>query len=755
MKRLICTTLVMLSLLLQAPASAPVQTTGATEKVLIRTVKPYNNVVARIEALGGRVKHQYKYVDAIAAEVPRGALDEIRRQVGAKMLIKDALVRMPEGADTKLSRSGLTAAGSGHEGIASEGAVGLAVTSGGGPCQTQPNATTINNSHLNLCGLHAAGKTGAGVIVAVIDSGIRPGFPHLSLDGSIIGCEDFVNDGLGCSNEGNDGHGTTVAGMISANAIFSFSPDSPFRNSVLEHCPSCFSNAPSNTQITMIGSAPLSSIYALRIFNANDVNYDPAYTSRLLQAIERVIELREKYDAGQPGGVNIQVVNMSVTGLSLVAGRDLLSMAVDALLDRNIVPTVVAGNAGPSSLTINGPGNSFEALTIGAASDAQNERILRDMQFGPGIGSQYRPFAGTQTAYFSSRGPSADGRIDPDVTASGFACYGQGYGGINDIDLVSGTSFAAPSVAGVAAVLRQAFPSATARQIRNAIILSANPDLLADNSTELDQGEGFVDAQAAAELLATGNVPDSSAKPRRPKKKVAKNVDRGTFLEPLKGDVQKTVSGLKPGQRGEFIYEVKEKTAQVTINISNFVPGATQNAFFGDDIFLAVHSAKTSYFFDYQFYGFTRGGTFVINDPEPGLLRVTVNGDWTNASPISADVAIVSVMTPTPVHTANGNIAEGQLLVFPVNIPAGVSQAVFSLRWKHNWSRYPTNDIDIFLEDPSSVLYVEGGTFNSPESVVVNNPIPGTWNVILHGFQVNTGIDKFELRVTLDGQVVR
>jgi hypothetical protein len=77
MKRIIYALLVTLSLLMQAPTTAQNQTvSGATEKVLIRTRKPYNNVVAKIESLGGRVKHQYKYIDAIAAEVPRGSLEK-------------------------------------------------------------------------------------------------------------------------------------------------------------------------------------------------------------------------------------------------------------------------------------------------------------------------------------------------------------------------------------------------------------------------------------------------------------------------------------------------------------------------------------------------------------------------------------------------------------------------------------------------------------------------------------------------------
>ena len=61
---------------------------------------------------------------------------------------------------------------------------------------------------------------GQGVKVALIDSGIRPGFPHISLDGSVIGGEDLVGDGLGYSNAANNGHGTFMAGMVSANVVF-------------------------------------------------------------------------------------------------------------------------------------------------------------------------------------------------------------------------------------------------------------------------------------------------------------------------------------------------------------------------------------------------------------------------------------------------------------------------------------------------------------------------------------------------------
>jgi subtilisin family serine protease len=80
---------------------------------------------------------------------------------------------------------------------------------------------------------------------------------------------------------------------------------------------------------------------------------------------------------------------------------------------------------------------------------------------------------------------------------------------VNQITIGSGTGFSAPSVAGVAAPLRQAVPAATATQIRNAVVASAKPALLADGSTVLDRGAVCVDALAARNLLASGTVPST------------------------------------------------------------------------------------------------------------------------------------------------------------------------------------------------------------------------------------------------------
>jgi subtilisin family serine protease len=744
---------VLVAVLASLPAAAEV---APVEKVLIRTEKPYGQLVSTIEAMGGRVTYQYKYVDAIAAEIPQESLRVIRTMVGPTAISKDLLIPAPTSVDTARGKESPGLVRTGDETrLAYTSVQGIPAGDLAAFAAENPNAYLINNSIMNLDALHAGGLLGQGIIVGVIDSGIRPGFPHIDLDGSVIGCDDFVGDAFGCSHPDNSGHGTFVAGMISSNVVFTLSAG--FTAAIEAYCPSCFLDPPTNSLVPMLGSAPLASIYAFRVLGPTG----GTPTSRILAALDRVIELREKFDASDPTGVNIEVVNMSLGGATVFAGRDLFDAFVNVLLEKDIVLVVSAGNAGPSSLTTASPGSSLGAITVGAASHAHNERILRDLQFGPGIGAFYRPFNGTQTAFFSSRGPNADGRIDPDVTASGFASFGQGFAPTPAfLSIASGTSFSGPSVAGVAAVMRQAFPGATARQVRNAIIASANPNILADGSTNIDQGNGFVDGLAAANMLAGGAVPDSLSAPPNFSKSVKVNVEKSTQLNVRDGFVVAHASNLLPGERADFLYRVGPNTTALIVQLFNVTPSlppAEQNLFFGDDILLTIHSAKTSAIGegDYFVQAFTLGGTVVIEDPETGLVRITVNGDWTNAGTISADVAMLSIKDPVPQITARGKLANGQVTVIPVRIPAGVAQADFRLIWREDWSNYPLSDLDMFIFDPSGAFVTLGASLNDPENASVESPAAGTWFVLLDGFEVPSGTDKFELRVTADGRVLR
>jgi len=752
--RRISVTIAAFFLLLTAQTSFA-QNSSTREKILIATPKPYDRVIAAVRSAGGTVKHQYSYVDGIAAEVPTTALTSLRSLVGSNAISKDEILPHPVPADVMRGKKvGEKQVGPvqparfrsakliPESGLASFAAV-------------RSNSYGINAAGLGLPALHAQGLTGEGVVVAVIDSGIRPSFPALELDKSVIGGIDLVGDGLGFSHPNNDGHGTFVASMISGNAEFDLSTTPAFLAAISANAPSAVFNGNS---FAVVGSAPAAKIYAVRVFGTN-LNVG-APESTIIAAIQHVIDKRKAYDQGNPAGLKIDVCNFSLGNTTLAAGRDLFDQSVDALLAAGIIPVVSAGNAGPTTLTIASPGSSFNALTVGAASFAANERIFQDFTLGPGKGVLWRPFSGTQTAFFSSRGPNADGRIDPDVVASGFDNIGQGYFSTSELTIASGTSFSAPIVSGIAAILRQAFPRANANEIRNAIIASGNADAIADGSSELDRGRGLVNAEVARALLAEWRVSERLPEVTDPNKSVRVNIERNTQLNVQTGQVKESLS-LKPGQRRDILYQVNDNVEQVVLTLDKVkpaLPPTAQNALFADDILLFVHSSKTSSIHqvgDYLVGEITLGGSFVIDDPEPGILRISVMGDWTNAGNISTDVTVSSSRSQRPKTTAQGEIAEGDLLFIPIDMPAGVQFAEFRLSWNEDWSNYPTNDVDLILYDPQLNTNSSGATLNLPERVAVQNPKPGTWYAVIHGFDLPAGTDKFRLSVLLDGRRVK
>jgi len=101
-------------------------------------------------------------------------------------------------------------------------------------------------------------------------------------------------------------------------------------------------------------------------------------------------------------------------------------------------------------------------------------------------------------APFSSPGPTFDGRIKPEVVALGVNDrLASNTPGNSDYRRGSGTSFATPLVAGVAALLLEVFPDWTPAQVRSALLSTASRSLNPDNN----YGWGIVNAASAARLL--------------------------------------------------------------------------------------------------------------------------------------------------------------------------------------------------------------------------------------------------------------
>src|SRR6266536_1881689 len=119
------------------------------------------------------------------------------------------------------------------------------------------------------------------------------------------------------------------------------------------------------------------------------------------------------------------------------------TVAADLAAQRGILVVTAAGNDGPSSRSISTPADGDSVLTVGAEDSL-----------------------GTIAA-FSSRGPTADGRIKPDFTAPGVAvCVVTGVGQVRRGD---GTSFATPLLAASAALVKQMHPTLLPMAMRDTL----------------------------------------------------------------------------------------------------------------------------------------------------------------------------------------------------------------------------------------------------------------------------------------------
>ncbi|MCD6289979.1 MAG: S8 family peptidase [Anaerolineae bacterium] len=197
--------------------------------------------------------------------------------------------------------------------------------------------------------------------------------------------------------------------------------------------------------------------------------------------------------AGVEWAVNqgAQVINLSLGSDGSCDGTDALSVACDAAVSHGVVVCVAAGNAGPGGSTVGSPGCARKVITVGASTDDD------------------------QIASFSSRGPTSDGRVKPDIVFPGYnivaaRASGTGMGHpVNDFyTSASGTSMATPHCSGAAALLLEAEPSLTPEQVAERLKAGA-VDLGEDANA---QGAGRADVYAAIHA-GEGATPTPSPTP--------------------------------------------------------------------------------------------------------------------------------------------------------------------------------------------------------------------------------------------------
>ncbi len=178
----------------------------------------------------------------------------------------------------------------------------------------------------------------------------------------------------------------------------------------------------------------------------------------------------------------MDVINLSLGEPEIAPSRDIVVAAINGAAKAGVVPTIAAGNEfeDQGNGSISSPGSAADAITAAAVT-------------------------GTDViAPFSSAGPTPISlEMKPDVSAPGVSILSSVPPREGTWAQFSGTSMAAPQVAGAAALLRQHHPGWTVAQIKSALVLTGKPVLNA-NGAEVPstrEGGGLIQVPAANDPL--------------------------------------------------------------------------------------------------------------------------------------------------------------------------------------------------------------------------------------------------------------
>jgi len=297
---------------------------------------------------------------------------------------------------------------------------------------------------------HAMGYTGAGVVIGVLDTGFELGhecFARLDVRGQ----RDFVfNDADPGYDARQDPPGQSNHGTATLSAMAGYAPGK------------------------LIGPAYGAGVLLAKTERSNS---------------ERPIE--EDYWIAGLEWVEAMGADVATTALSYPdwyrrAERDGRTASVTRMAnlawERGLLLVNSVGNYGPDATTLAPPADAPGVLAVGAVD--RTGRVVD----------------------FSSRGPAADGRVKPELCALGAGVRLAGARGRDVYESASGTSFSAPLVAGVAALVIEAHPGWSPEAVREALLQTASRAERPDN----DYGWGLVNARDAILYpLIEGTVTDA------------------------------------------------------------------------------------------------------------------------------------------------------------------------------------------------------------------------------------------------------
>ena len=349
----------------------------------------------------------------------------------------------------------------------------------------------------------AFAAAGEGIVWAVADTGIDGDHFHFKThrtleppDGldhmDFTGGDDPLRD--------SDGHGTHVAGIIAgetrrrpADSDDLSLPKTMTVRRRVRNSDTDIADVNDDTREDISGVAPKCKLLSLKVLETSA----DGMVGTLLAALGYVQKVNDNGRNIRIHGINLSL-GYTFDARWFAAGQSPLCVEVDRLVRSGVVVVVAAGNSGYGTVqsldrtterashlaTISDPGNSELAITVGSTH--------RDSPHGFGI------------SYFSAKGPTADGRMKPDVVAPGERIVSAALGDDSKPEIAlfkedTGTSMAAPHVSGAIAAflsVRREFRGRPER-IKQIFMLSAT-DL---HRRPEFQGSGLIDVMRALQSV--------------------------------------------------------------------------------------------------------------------------------------------------------------------------------------------------------------------------------------------------------------